>query len=185
MSTVSLRKSYADALHDLVQQWIADHPGEPIDHEVIAQKAILDKAWRPHPRKLVKELAKQLAKVTGARRETNEQGVSVKKYHAARVEVVVKGKLVQKTLWRERKTMSADHAHMSFRQEWDQIAGHCKALNASQTDFNLNNSNTKGNESQLLFDFTMIVDAPEKQRVERIEPEAPPETTVEKPRKPR
>lgn len=183
MSTVSLRKAYAEALHDIVRQWTAEHPDEPIDHEAIAQKAIEEGAWRPQKRNLVKELAKHLAKITGTKHETNEQGVSVKKYRAARVEVIVKGKKKQKTLWRDRKKMSADHAHMSFHQEWDQIAGHCKSLYASQKDFNHNNENAKGNESQLQFDFTMIVDAPEKQRVEKIAAELPPESAAEPARK--
>jgi hypothetical protein len=176
MSTGSLRKPYSEALHDMIEQWTADHPDEPIDHEAIAIKAIDEGAWRPQRRNLVKELTRHLAKVTGSKHETNEQGVSVKKYHAARVEVVVKGKKKkkkQKTLWADRKRMSADHAHMSFKQEWEQIAGHCKSLNTSQADWNQNNPNAKGHESQLQFDFTMIVNAPAEQQVAKIAPEAP------------
>ncbi len=173
MSTGSLSKSYADALHDMVQTWIEAHPNDPIDHEQIALEVINSGDWRPQKRNLIRELARHLAKVTGAQRERNEQGEVVKKYHAARVEVVIGGKKVQKTFWADRKKMSANHAHISFRQEWEQIAGHCRSLNTSQTDFNVNNPNACGNESQLQFDFTMIVDAPAEQQVARIAATSP------------
>ncbi len=168
MSTASLRKKYADALHDIITKWTDEHPDQEIDHELIAQQAIDEGSWQPRRRNLVRELAKQLARVTGARQEKNEQGVTVKKYRAATKEVVINGKKIQKSFWQERKKMSADHAHMSFRQEWDQIAGHCKSLNNSQTDFNVNNPNSLGHESQLQFDFTMIVDAPSEQQIVKI-----------------
>ncbi len=168
MSTVSLRKSLAESLSDIFQKWVDEHPGERIEHEVVAKYAIDNGLWKPQPRRLVKELARHLAKVAKSKHVTNAQGVSVRKYQAAWVDVEIAGVKKQKMLWADRLTMSADHAHLSFSQQWDQIAGQCKSLHDAQADFNDNNPHSVKHPSQLMFDFTMVVEAPQTQRVEKI-----------------
>ena len=90
---------------------------------------------------------------------TSLQGRNVRAMHAAKSLMALNdGKVVQKTLWDHLETMSADHAHTSFQQRWDQIAGASVSLKNDQDSFNENNPNAAGKEVYLEFNFEPFVE---------------------------
>ena len=104
--------------------------------------------WKPHPDRLIRQLADQLAEAMREDYFTDAQGRNVRAEHAARV---VRGG-VQIMLWDDIRTAPPQHMQIAFQLRRRQIVGDCRQL---KTDVDSYNDNTNPSDPiQMVFDFT-------------------------------
>lgn len=152
--------TFGEQLRGIVRNYQDAGQPWPAQASDIAAWALREGQWKPHPDRLIRQLADQLA---GAMREdyfTDAQGRNVRAKHAARV---VRGG-VQIMLWDDIRTAPPQHMQIAFQLRRRQIVGDCRQLKTDVDSFN-DNSNPS-DPIQMVFDFT--ADIAEAEALEAI-----------------
>jgi hypothetical protein len=174
MATTQTRKSYQDALDEIVDQYLLAHGNRPIEIWRVAEWAIAQGLWEPRRHNPTRELAKQLARALRTRRVTDPQGRSVRAMHAVRYERVDQnGNRISEAVWDYIFQMSREHAERSFDQRWQHIADKSESLQKDIASFNDNNPNAGDRPIQKTFDFTDALRDSHEQEVDEIPYEPP------------
>ncbi len=146
------RKTKAEALQDIANEYIASGAPWPADRRTIAAWAVTHGKWHPQRKSVIDQCAQELAAAMRLEMERDPQGRSVRAKLCVKIsERDAAGNPVQKTLWFGRDA-HPDLMHRSLQQRREAVFGDCKQLKTDQDSYNENN--TYGANIQLSFDFT-------------------------------
>jgi hypothetical protein len=145
------KKTKAEFLQEIVNDYIASGAQWPADRRTLAAWAIANKRWNPPAKSSIDLCAKELAEAMRAEMEIDPQGRTVRAKHCAKIaEADEDGELVQKTLWFDRSA-PPNLMHISLQQRRKAILGDNRQLKTDQDSYNENNA--YGAEIQLSFNY--------------------------------
>lgn len=139
--------------HEIIRLYREAKKNKPSSSAEIADWAIRNDLWRPHPKDLRKLLAEEISRAMSEEFITDPQGRRVRAKHVAKVEV--NGK--QQNLWvdiRDKNPSAGKLKLISFQTRRQQIVGDCRQLKTDVDSFNENYNYTNEEPFQLILDFT-------------------------------
>lgn len=128
-----LSKEKLDNRREIVRLFREANNNKPATTIEIAEWAIRNDLWNPHPVEVQKQLAEQLAHAMREEYVTDPQGRKVRAKHAAHVG--------QGVLWADIRDKNPDtHRHMeiAFQNRRQQIVGDCRQLKIDVDSYNQN-----------------------------------------------
>ena len=146
------RKTYTEELQAIKAAYRGAGQEWPATTTMIASWAFREGLWEPQESDLIHRLADDLAQAMREEWYTDPQGRRVRVMHAAKVRK--NGR--QLSLWDDLRTMSRQHAEISFRQFRNQIVGECSHLKGAVDSYNQNFN--PGIPIPLVLDFTHDVE---------------------------
>lgn len=133
----SLKKSYASSLLELVEMYVDAVGDAPYSTRDVADWAIKNGHWDRHKATAVSQCAKDISRALREDYYTDEHGRQVRSRHSIRVPGQSSdGRIVQKTLWSDHRTMDHSFAERSFKQRRMQIGGDCKQIKTDVDSYN-------------------------------------------------
>ena len=143
-----MRRTQTQIVQDVVDKYIDAGQPWPATSRQMAEWAIQNKQWVPHPARLVDLCANQLARAMSEEFITDAQGRRVRTKHVVRTQQGGK----QLYLWDDIRR--ANHAHMevAFQQRRNQIVADCLQLKNDVSSYNENRQPVS--PIQMIFDFT-------------------------------
>jgi len=140
--------SYKENLQRIANEYVASTGNDAFTTREIAEWAINNGLWKPHPGKLINQCSEDIARALREEFFTDPQGRRVRVKH-----VVTRRRNGQHTcLWTDIKSASREHMEISFKQRRRQIVEDCIHLDIDKDSFNENYNN--GEPNQITFDFT-------------------------------
>lgn len=137
--------------HEIIRHFRETKKNRPATAIEIADWALNNGLWRPHPVDLRKQLAEELSRAMRDEYFTDPQGRRVRANHAAREEVDGEAR----TLWadmRDKSPRTRKHMEIACQNRRNGIVGDCRQL---KTDIDSYNENyNPGEPIQYCFDFT-------------------------------
>lgn len=143
------KKTKAEALQDIINDYMDVNGNGPVDMKVIAAWAIATDRWEPKPISLVRMAAAELSAAAREENYRDPQGRLVRKKHVVR-EATSEGE--QRYLWADIEDANPEHMRRSLSQRRRGILGDCRRLKTDLDSYNENNIH--GGQVQLDFDFT-------------------------------
>jgi hypothetical protein len=137
---------YTVQMQRIANEYLAKKPRAST--EEIADWAIKNERWRPHPAAIRRQCAEDLARAMREEYITDRYGRRVRAKHVARV--VEGGK--QMSLWADIRTAPRQHMVVAFGQRRQQIVGDCRQLKLDVDSFNATRSQDR--PIPMVFDFT-------------------------------
>lgn len=145
------KKTKAEYLQDIVNDYIADGQPWPASRRDIARWAVRNRRYQPPQKSVVDRCAQELAAAMRLEMEKDPQGRTVRAKHCAKIlEQDEKGEFVQKTLWFGRSA-KPELMHVSLQQRRKAILGDNRQLKLDQDSYNDNNE--YGAKIQLSFNY--------------------------------
>jgi hypothetical protein len=140
MASEEQLQSIANAYKESGEEW-------PATKTQIARWAVATGRWRPQPEHLIAQCAEELGQAMALEHYTDAQGRSIRAKHAARM------KHGGQTLWvwDDHRTMTRQHAAISFSLRRAQMFGEVKQLKNDVDSFNDNR--TPRRPIQMSFNF--------------------------------
>lgn len=121
----------------------------PASMREVAEWAVKNKKWYPHPSAIISRCAEELATAMRDEYILDNQGRKIRTKHAA----TYKEGQVQYVLWDDIRTASHKHMERAFQQRRKQILGDCNQLKNDIDSYNENRLPPK--PIQVVFDFTV------------------------------
>jgi hypothetical protein len=146
------RKLTAEKLerkHEIIRLFREAKKNKPSTSMEIADWAIQNDLWRPHPKDLRKLLAEEISRAMSEEFITDPQGRRVRAKHAARDG--------QQFLWvdiRDKNPSAGKLKIISFQTRRQQVVGDLKQLKTDVDSFNQNFNYTNEEPFQLVLDLT-------------------------------
>lgn len=146
------RKLSAEKLerkHEIIRLYREAKKNKPSSSSEIADWAIQNDLWRPHPEDLRKLLAEEISRAMSEEFITDPQGRRVRAKHAARDG--------QQFLWvdiRDKNPSAGKLKIISFQTRRQQVVGDLKQLKTDVDSFNQNYNYTNEKPYNLVLDFT-------------------------------
>lgn len=145
------KKTQAEFLQDIVNDYIDAGQPWPADRRTIAAWAVQNRRYSPPRKSEVDMCAKALAEAMRLEMEIDPQGRTVRAKHCAKIkEMDDSGALVQRTLWFDRNA-DPELMHISFQQRRKAILGDNRQLKTDLDSYNENN--VFGKKIQLSFNY--------------------------------
>ena len=167
VNKVRVKKTKKEALQEILNGYIEQHPGERPRMMTVAAWALETGQWMPQRKNLLQFCAEELSAAAREETYTDPQGREVRKKHVVRID---DGSGKQLYLWADIEDASPDHMRLSLSQRRGGILGDCKQLKTDMESFNENNAH--GATLQMSFNFD--VDLSEMDQPTDY-PDAPPE----------
>lgn len=150
--------TYNEQLQTIVKEYRATGNKWPASKHEMAQWAVDNGKWKPHPSAIVNQCAEDLGRALRDEHVKDPQGRKIRTKHAA---TYGEGS-EQYVLWDDYRTASYEHMRLSFQQRRYQILGDCKQL---KNDAESYNENRQPAESiQIVFDFSLDLEEAELAR---------------------
>jgi hypothetical protein len=143
-----MRRTQTQIMQEVVDKYIASGQAWPATSKQMAEWAIQNNAWVPHPARLVNLCADQLARAMSEEFITDTQGRRVRAKHVVRTKQGDK----QLYLWDDIRTATHTHMEVAFQQRRNQIVADCLQLKNDVDSYNENRQPTI--PIQMIFDFT-------------------------------
>lgn len=144
--TRSVKKS-SDQYLRIVELYLQEGGGEPIELDALARFAINNGHWKRHASRMLQLCKRDFSPAFREQYHTDPQGRSVRTYHAA----ASRAGATQQVFWADMRTAPREHMETAFLQRRDQIVGDCTQLERDVDSFNDNN--THGASYLLALDF--------------------------------
>ena len=149
------RKTYNEALQEIVERYREAGEPWPTDRRTIAAWAVQNGLWEPSRKSVVAQLASDLGRAMRDEYFTDPQGRRVRRKHARRIETQLpSGEYKQATIWDDITSASPEHMHMSLQQRRRMILGDCHQLKIDVESYNENYNPAPDQPIQLSWDFT-------------------------------
>jgi len=169
--SVAIRKTKAQQLQDIVNDYIDSGQPWPADRKTIAAWAVRNKKWHQQETSLVDQCAQDLANAMRLEMEVDPQGRTVRAKHCASIqEKDDAGKVVQRRLWFDRETATPELMQISLQQRRKNVLGDCNQIALDRDSYNDNNQNGV----QLKISLNFERDVKELQQDTAYNPPAPP-----------
>jgi hypothetical protein len=120
----------------------------PASAKTIAQWAMDNRMWEPHPAAALRQCARELSRAMREEYITDSKGRRVRVKHPVARKVGAE----QTVLWDDIRTAPRSHMEVSFRQRRERIVGDCRQLKTDADSYN--DAHFDDPQIEIIFDFT-------------------------------
>lgn len=163
--SIATKKTYSEAMLDIVHRYLRDGGTEPIDLDDLARYAINKDLSTKHGSTLVQMCKRDLSRALREQFHTDPQGRQIRTFHATKQRTPNGEQLV---FWADLRTAPAEHVEQAFQQRRSQIVGDCRQLKLDVDSYNENN--VHNGRYRLMLDFTEDVAELEQPREYKPKP---------------
>lgn len=141
-------RTKAGQYQDIVAKYRAAGQTWPATMALVANWALKNGMWAPHPQAALRQLARELSRAMREEYMTDPMGRRVRTKHA----VVTTRDGAQIAIWDDIRTAPRKHMAVAFQQRRERIVGDCRQLKTDVDSYN--DAHIEEEPIQLVFDFT-------------------------------